>query len=417
MVNNPCAMLYLPHRQKAICKGLAMYRYIVWFITTLFVVYAFCLNTASAVFSQSIKMSLHATDFSISLAMSAFILAFACMQIPAGFLLDKFNPRYVVSSAVILLALGNVLLSYADSLILLATANFLQGVGASFAFVSAAVLISQWFAEKQFPILFGLTQAVSCILAAVIHYSFTIALTHYSWNEIYRVLSLVGLSVFVLSLTFISSPPNKKHSANVSLPASLALVFQNRQILLCSLAAATSFGVLLTYAGFWYFTIQTYYSVANLQSVVISGAIFLGIGFGTPLLGWVSNKVKSRVMIIHVTLCLGTMALIAGIYLPHFNVNTLIFIKIISFLIGFFLSGSMLFYTMVNELSTDATRGVSISVLNTAVFLFNTLMIFMPYLFITAQSNNYFTYLWILPFFILISILSLYFIKDSYSPK
>lgn len=394
-----------------------MHRYIVWFITTLFVVYAFCLNTASAVFSQSIKMSLNATDFNISLAMSAFILAFASMQIPAGFLLDKFNARYVVSSAVILLALGNLLLSYADSLAMLATANFLQGIGASFAFVSAAVLISQWFSEKQFPILFGLTQAISCILAAVIHYSFTIALTHYSWNEIYRFLSLMGLTVFVLSILLISPPPDKKHTSAMSLRTSLAVVFQNRQILLCSLAAATSFGVLLTYAGFWYFTIQAYYSVANLQSVAIGGAIFLGIGVGTPLFGWLSNKVKSRVMVIHVTLCLGTMALLAGIYLPHFNMSTLIFIKIISFLIGLLLSGSMLFYTMVNELSTDATRGVSISVLNTAVFLFNTLMIFMPYAFITTQSTNYFTYLWVLPFFILISILSLYFIKDSYSSK
>src|SRR5947207_7731847 len=111
--------------------------------------------------------------------------------------------------------------------------------------------------------------------------------------------------------------------------------------------------------------------------------IFFGIGVGTPLMGWISNVVKSRVMVIHVSLALGTMALILGIYLPHYNITTLIPIKIVSFFIGFFLSGSMLFYTVVSEISSDSTRGVTISFLNTAVFLFNTLMIFIPFIFVT----------------------------------
>jgi hypothetical protein len=109
------------------------------------------------------------------------------------------------------------------------------------------------------------------------------------------------------------------------------------------------------------------------------------------------------------------MALLLGLYLPHFNIDTLIITNVVSFFIGFFLSGSMLFYTMVSEISSNQTRGVAISVLNTAVFLFNTLMLFIPYLFLTAFSKEFFTYLWVLPFFIVLSLLLLYFIKDTYS--
>src|SRR5690349_8745005 len=94
------------------------YGSIVWFIATLFVVYSFCLNTASAVFSDAIKTSLHASNLGVSLATGAFILGFACMQIPAGYLLDKFNARLVVSSGVFLLAIGNVFISYSDNLII-----------------------------------------------------------------------------------------------------------------------------------------------------------------------------------------------------------------------------------------------------------------------------------------------------------
>ena len=120
-------------------------------------------------------------------------------------------------------------------------------------------------------------------------------------------------------------------------------------------------------------------------------------------------------MVVHTTVVLGTMALLLGIYLPHFNIDTLIIVKIISFFIGFLLSGSMLFYTMVSEIAADNTRGVAISVLNTAVFLFNTIMLFLPFLFVTFISKEFLTYLWILPFFVMLSTLIIYFIKDTYS--
>ena len=394
-----------------------IYGYIVWFIATLFVVYSFCLNTASAVFADAIKNTLGASNLGVLIAMSAFILGFACMQIPAGYLLDKFNAKFVVSVGILLLAIGNVLVSYSNTLTLLILSNFIQGVGASFAFISVAVLISQWFPGTKFPILFGFTQALSCSLAGIIHYFFTIELGFHTWNTIYRSLAVFGFLLFILSLLLVKSPSMYRREENISLSKSLATVFNNKQIILCSIAAATSFGVVLAYAGLWYVKIQTFYSVPNLEAVIISGMIFLGIGVGTPFLGWISNKVKSRVMVIHISLCLGTMFLILGIYLPHFAFKSLILIQIISFFIGFFMSGSMLFYTMVSELSTNATRGVAISVLNTAVFLFNTLMMFIPYLFLTSFSNDFFTYLWTLPFFVLITILLLYFIKESYSSQ
>ncbi|KTC83444.1 MFS transporter [Legionella cincinnatiensis] len=388
-----------------------LYGSLVWLIVTLFVVYSFCLNTAAAVFSEPIKQTLSTSDYGVSIATGAFILGFACMQIPAGYFLDKFSPRIVVSGGVFLLAFGNIFISIADNLPVFTFANLIQGVGASFAFVAAAVLISQWFSTKVFPILFGLTQTLSCILAGVLHYYFKVELISHTWNEIYQKLAIFGIILFILSLIIVRAP-NKKDTS-VSLKSSLLFVFKNKQILLCSLAAAMSFGVLLAYASLWFMPIQNYYSVDTLQSILISSLIFAGIGIGTPLLGWLSNAVKSRLMIIHITLVTGTMALLLGIYLPHYNTSADIITKIVSFFIGFLLSGSMLFYTMVNEISSDNTRGVAISVLNTAVFLFNTLLLFIPYLFITTVSKEFFTYLWILPFFILFSILLIYFIKDT----
>lgn len=390
---------------------------VVWFVTTLFVIYSFCLNTAAAVFSESIKNSLHASNLEVSIAAGAFIFGFACMQIIAGYLFDTFNSKIIISAGVFLLALGNIIISFSNNIYIYTFSNLIQGIGASFAFVGAAVVIAQWFAPKIFPLLFGLTQTLSCLLAGIIHYYFSVILTTHSWNEIYQRMAIFGFILLILTLLIVRTPSNYKTEAPLSLRNSLKIVLHNKQIWFCSLAAATSFGVLLAYAEFWYMQVQTYYSVETLQAIMISGFIFAGIGIGTPLLGWISNQFKSRTLVIHTSLCLGVMTLILDLYLPHFNVNTLIGVKVIAFFTGFFISGSMLFYTMVSEISTNATRGVAISFLNTGVFLFNTLMLFIPYLFVTEASKTFFTNLWVLPFFILIAILLLYFIRETYSSR
>ncbi len=85
-----------------------------------------------------------------------------------------------------------------------------------------------------------------------------------------------------------------------------------------------------------------------------------------------------------------------------------------AFIFGFLLSGSMFFYTIVSETSTNNTRGVALSITNSLVFLFNSIILLIPYLFSTKISFLFFTYMWVLPFCVLISILCLYFIKETY---
>src|SRR5437870_4659697 len=182
------------------------YGFIVWLIATLFVIYQFTLNTTAAVFATTIKSSLHANDIGVSLSAGAFILGFACMQIPAGFLLDKFNARYVVSAGILILTIGSLMISYSTNMTMFTVSNLIEGIGASFSFIAAAVLTSQWFSSKTFPILFGCTQTFSCIFAGILHYYFTVALGTHSWNEIYFTLACFGCILFIISLLIVKTP-------------------------------------------------------------------------------------------------------------------------------------------------------------------------------------------------------------------
>lgn len=390
---------------------------LIWLIVTCFVVYAFFLNTAGAVFGGTIKSYLQLSNIGAAFAVGSFILGFACMQIPAGYLLDRFSIKIVACSGLFVLALGNLTLSFASTLPLFALSNFVQGLGASFAFIAVGKLISEWFAPNMFPILFGLTQTLSCILTAFVHYYLVKALETISWQTIYQQLSIFGFVLLILMILFVKSPPGKKKAEKISFVKSLSTVFSNGQNWLCSIAAATSFGALAAYASFWYLNVQKKYLVDISESLVISGMIFVGIGVGTPFLGWLSNKLKSRRLVIHVSLAVGAMFLIMGLYLPHFNLETYIPIKIVSFFIGFFLSGSMLYYTSISEISSNGTRALALGLVNTCVFVFNTLLLFIPQFFVTEASQSYVTSLWVLPVSVLIAILLAYFVKETFPSK
>ena len=388
---------------------------LIWFIVTLFVVYAFFLNTAGAVFADTIKSYMHLSDVGAAFAVGSFVLGFAFMQIPAGYLLDRFSIRLVASSGIFLLALGNFTLTFSSNLSMFALSNFVQGLGASFAFIAVGKLIGQWFTPNMFPILFGLTQTLSCVLTAIIHYYLVKALAVVSWQKIYLEFAVLGCGLLALMLIFVKSPDNQKKEPTISFGKSMSAVLKNKQIWLCSLAAATSFGVLAAYASFWYLEIQKFFAVDLSSSLVISGMIFVGIGIGTPFFGWLSNKIQSRRLALHMSIVLGAIFLIMGLNLPHFDINTYIPIKFISFCIGFFLSGSMLYYTCVNEIASANTRAVALGLINTTVFVFNTLLLFIPQLFVTKTSTTYFTFLWVLPACVLVSILLSYFVKETFS--
>ena len=253
---------------------------------TLFVVYSFSLSTAAGVFLPSVRESLGLSDVVATYVLQAFVIAYALMQIPAGYFIDNLRARWVVSIGVCLLAIGALLQSMSSTIGFFVAANFIQGIGGAFSFIAAGALIGQWFPIKQFPIWFGLTQAVSCILTGVIHSIFTNLIEVHSWNAIYRVLAFIGFALAVLCFVFVRNPKTYA-PVKQSFLKPLATVLKNRQVWLFSAIGLTSFGVMLAYANVWLIEVQKYHAVSMLNSVRVSAYLFAGIGIGHPVSGLV----------------------------------------------------------------------------------------------------------------------------------
>src|SRR3546814_9764885 len=69
------------------------------------------------------------TLFPYTTLFRSYFLAFAGFQLPLGLLLDRFGPRRVQSALLLSAALGSVLFALGDSLVELAVARALIGLG------------------------------------------------------------------------------------------------------------------------------------------------------------------------------------------------------------------------------------------------------------------------------------------------
>jgi len=354
------------------------------------------------------------------MAVSFFVIGFAIFQIPSGILLDKFNNRIVLFIAILTLAIGCFLTAFSKNLVSYALANILQGIGASFAFTAVGKAVSCWFSITLFPIMFGLSQTLSCFLSGAIHVALSRALEVMTWNKVYLILTVAGVIVFFLNLLFFRNRKsgasegnnNDEESEDIPILPSLLKVIKNRQVWICTIVASLSFGALLSYSGLWYSGITKAYHVGNFPTSVIGILLFVGIGIGTPLWGAVSNWVKTKKGVMHVTLSLGMIFMLLVIYLPHYHSSTQLIGYINNFCVGLLISSSMLTYTSVAEIVPPELTGLAIAFVNMFVFIVNTIYLSLPnYLFI--KGANFQEVYWLFPASIALSICFLIFIKEE----
>src|SRR3546814_17486954 len=95
------------------------------------------------------------TLFPYTTLFRSYFLAFAGFQLPLGLLLDRFGPRRVQSALLLSAALGSVLFALADSLVELAVARALIGLGVAGGLMSSFKAITLWFPQERWPPITG----------------------------------------------------------------------------------------------------------------------------------------------------------------------------------------------------------------------------------------------------------------------
>lgn len=158
------------------------------------------------------ELGLNAGD--LGLLTSFYFLGFACAQLPAGILLDRYGPRRTEAVMLLVAVAGSLVFALAPGMAGLAAGRLLIGVGVSVCLGAAIQALSMWFPLSRMPLLNGVVMAIGGLGAVLVGTPLTWLLSLTDWRTISIGLACVSLGMAAL-LWF--SAPDKPRAGKESL--------------------------------------------------------------------------------------------------------------------------------------------------------------------------------------------------------
>lgn len=162
---------------------------LMFLLSVLLYVDRICISIAES----HIKDSLQFTEKQIGWIFSAFALGYALFQTPAGALADRFGPRIVLSSVVILWSIFTGLTAAAFNYITMLTVRFLFGAGEAGAFPNMSRAIYSWIPMDERGRVQGINFSGSRIGAAFAFPALAWLITVLGWRLTFAVLTAIGI--------------------------------------------------------------------------------------------------------------------------------------------------------------------------------------------------------------------------------
>lgn len=146
----------------------------------------------------------------LGLAFSVFGISYVIMQIPGGWLLDKYGSRLVYGTALIAWSLitmfqGTIFL-FASPLMVLVILRLMMGAIEAPAFPANSRLSVQWFPNKERGFVTSVYQAAQYISLGIITPLMTIILHNLSWHFVFYYIGAIGVVLGIFWLIKVRDP-------------------------------------------------------------------------------------------------------------------------------------------------------------------------------------------------------------------
>lgn len=349
------------------------YPWVIWGLAAAFFFAEYFARVAPGVMVPQLMRDFHVNALALGSLSAFFYYAYVSMQVPVGMLVDRFGPHRLLTVSSILCGLGCFAFAKADTLLLAEIGRFLMGFGASFAFVGSLKLAAVWFPASRFGLLAGLTQALGMLGAAVGEAPMSLTVGAIGWrNTMLAVASVFIVLTVLIGLLVRDKPahyqPTQQHLANgKDILAGLRTVLSNPQSWWNAIYAGLLYAPTAAFAELWGVSfLQHAYGLSAHVAATAIGMIFIGWCVGGPLMGWLSDRILRRklIMIVSSIACLSLMSCV--LYLTDIPFFILV---ILLFLYGIANTGVATAYAVSTEINPHSVAGTSLAFANMASVL------------------------------------------------
>jgi MFS family permease len=144
------------------------------------------------------------------------LVVYAGMQIPVGVLVDRFGPRTVMLSGMVVISVAQAGFAVADSYPLALLARIFVGVGDAMTFICLLRIVAAWFPPRRIPLMTTLSGTLGQLGSVVAAIPMTWALGHLGWTNAYLIAAVAGPVVAAIGLFLLHDAPGRPHVRGVS---------------------------------------------------------------------------------------------------------------------------------------------------------------------------------------------------------
>ena len=326
--------------------------YAIFFLAASFYLYEFILQVAPSVMADPMMKTFQVTAEGFGLISAFYFYAYAPMQLPAGILFDRYGPRKLMTCALILCAAGSFFFASTESVLTASMGRFLIGIGSAFSFIGVLVLLSRWFPPQHFAILAGIAQAMSSLGAMFGEMPLAALVGVVGWRQASFILAAIGFVLALLLWTFIRDYPNQATQSNPTQRfrdgiTRLREVCGRSYTWITGAYAFTIWTPIAVFAALWGVPfLEEKYQISVVTASGLCSMIWLGIGLGSPLLGWLSDRAQSRRLSLGISAFLGCIATVFILYVPGIPIG---WMYLILFILGLGAGGQTVSFAVVKD--------------------------------------------------------------------
>lgn len=283
---------------------------------------------------------------------------------PAGLLLDRFNTRKIVITAMSLSVIGTFIFCLSSSIWLAGVGRFISGAaGGSFCFLGTLRLATRWFPPERMALVTGVSVTVAMAGGVIAQTPLILLVQKIDWQNSLLILACLGVLIVGTITFFVQDKPKEKRKL-IDIPQSLPQmkfwdsirsVIANRQNWLCGIYTSLLNLPILVLGALWgNLYLEQAQGLPQTKASIVITMLYLGMILGSPFIGWFSDRIQLRRLPMLLGVLLSLLVILIIMYVQNLSYSTLVILFLV---LGFISSAQNISYPTIAESNPNRLTG------------------------------------------------------------
>ncbi|HPK53635.1 MAG TPA: MFS transporter [Smithellaceae bacterium] len=354
------------------------HRWVVFFIISLVYFFVYFHRVSTSVIAPDILTAFNTTATALGFMSSMYFYLYAFEQPLVGHFTDRLGARRVIAYSTLVAAAGCFLFALAPNIWWASVGRALIGIGVGGVYVPAIKAFSQWFKSNQFATILGLLVACGNCGAIIATTPLAWAAANLGWRISFNAIGFISLLLALAVLFLIKdfretneSVPQIRDPQPAADPVKAPFYqpFFSSQFWIIGMTFSGVFGIVMTFQGLWATPfLMAVFGIDRIAASKLNMLIPIGFVIGSPLFGWLSDKVfRSKIRMMNFLLVMLTCTWVGIVFGMNLGVLPL---SLILFFMGMGIGGFIsIVWAYVKDITPPQTLGSFSGLLNLLPFL------------------------------------------------